>query len=244
MNRKRISSLQVKSLRRVPDNKHPSIDKLYSEVYSELRRYRDNIFQWQRWYTTVILALVGGLFFLCEKGRSPDIPVYKFIFILIILILTLTVVWLLRYTRSRTRQLTKIAVRMEPHWRVQFKLRPNHKGPSTFFIIINWALALVTTCFIYILPPLGTEKTKAITSEAPPKLKVGVKTGNKSLSVVGKTSIYATNARKTMILHPSYYKYTSMEISKNINCICIDNTASPDRYFSSPEGVVGSVIKK
>ena len=42
-------------------NWHVSVDTVYSEMYNEMRRYRDYQFSNAKWHTTSFLALIGAI---------------------------------------------------------------------------------------------------------------------------------------------------------------------------------------
>lgn len=138
---------------------HPTIDQMYTEAYVEVRRYRDNTFVWAKWYTTVILSILGATILLHEKCGPSMIGKVKLLSITFIWSLTWSQIWLLRYTRGRYLQVMAIIYKMEPEWRRVFGQKSHGKmAPGRMFIILNYITAIISTTFILSLTQLANPK--------------------------------------------------------------------------------------
>ena len=136
-----------------------TIDQMYTEAYVEVRRYRDNIFVWAKWYTTVILSILGATILLHEKCDFSMIDKVKLLSITFIWSLTWSQVWLIRYTRKRYLHLMKVIFKMEPEWRRIFSDKSHGKmAPGKMFILLNYITAIMSTVFIFSLTQLVNGK--------------------------------------------------------------------------------------
>ena len=135
-----------------------SKESVYREMYNEMRRYRDYELNSSKWYSTILIAILG--FILKDKifiSKSLDYQTsskYNLQFIILISIITILIVtaschgvWVAHKRHDELRRYTNT---LEPKWK---KFQPSKIAPFTRIfiyvtqIIIGIAILVVVLFF-------------------------------------------------------------------------------------------------
>ncbi len=101
-----------------------SKDGVYSELYNEMRRYREYQFSSTKWYTTIYLALLGVVFYAKYGVRASELNAivsqgnFKFTIAVIAFLLCFNSCHTILYTHDRYTSLRKFTDNtLEPEWK-------------------------------------------------------------------------------------------------------------------------------
>jgi hypothetical protein len=137
-----------------------SPDAVYREMYTELRRYRDYELTVATWFTTILLALLAGVFVIGfgREYRSPchsSISLVGTILGVFVLILGLIGWRSSRYAGMRYDELRTFTNTLEPRWK-QFTPRQRCKllKPGTYIPLIPMGVASIIVFVLICFPPV------------------------------------------------------------------------------------------
>jgi heme/copper-type cytochrome/quinol oxidase subunit 2 len=126
-----------------------SIEAVYSQLYSEMRRARDHQVTIAAWYTTILLTINGALLFL-KRDQSP-IPLSnleKWAVSIVLVILTVGVCYLFWFEHIRYCEYRRCAQSMEPEWKLEGRRALRIKPPVVYTLII-WFLAFLVVLTLW-----------------------------------------------------------------------------------------------
>jgi hypothetical protein len=137
--------------------KEVSIDTVYSEMYTEMRRHRDYQFSSATWYTTLLLALVG-LILAAKYGENKsgvkDIIInhaeIKWIIVLVAAVVCFNSCYAILYSHQRYSDLRGYTDdNLEPSWRKKFTPRTTMIQPHILLVanqLILVAIIIASLC--------------------------------------------------------------------------------------------------
>ena len=133
---------------------------VYTELYAEMRRYRDYEFRSATWFIAILIAILGFLIS-ARFGRAGDLSVFgnamvndcllKLALIAGTGLLGFTSCYLVWYAGSRYDELRQQADKLEPDWRPRISKRvfqPRHILYATpvVVVLITWFVVLLPRC--------------------------------------------------------------------------------------------------
>ena len=106
-------------------NRDVSVNTVYSEIYTEMRRHRDYQFANAQWYTTLLLALIGVILTTKYGGQSPGIKNVidenvgvKLIITFVTIIVCINSCFTILYSHKRYEKLREYTDKtLEPNWK-------------------------------------------------------------------------------------------------------------------------------
>jgi len=107
-------------------------DAVFKEMFTEMRRYRDRQFDLEKWFTSIMLAIVGGIFALYRYEMSHMETIAKVFLTIIVFIQGIAVSAAVLYSRVRFRFLMEKISSKE----LFFDGKQSHFRPSTIFMRI------------------------------------------------------------------------------------------------------------
>ncbi len=129
-----------------------SKDTIYSELYTEMRRYRDYELTVSTWYVAILLAILSGIITI-KYGAGFKVLfsecIVKVVFASVVTLIGLGCCYSVDYVSCQNRRLRKhVTAKLEPDWN---KLEPNKTILKPNHIIIMTLLLLIAAIDIIIL---------------------------------------------------------------------------------------------
>jgi hypothetical protein len=134
-------------------NEKISNEAVYSELYNEMRRYRDYELSASTWYTAILIALLGFIVSV-KYGSSDPVSTFSHIWYFQVLVLLISTIlgvssfYSIWYANKRYSEIRKIVdEHLEPKWvKEAFKpiLLQKRVRPRRFIYIIQILLVVVT----------------------------------------------------------------------------------------------------
>lgn len=154
---------------------------VYTELYAELRRYRDYEFTSSTWYSALLLAILGFLVASRFGDTAPRFALLletscaaKVLFVAVAALIAGTSTFLVWYSYARYQELRKYTTdNLEPKWKTtDFTPREHPIAPRHFYYATPWFV------FLLILILTFTHAPKNDGSEKEPKDRQSVDVGS------------------------------------------------------------------
>jgi uncharacterized membrane protein len=135
-------------------NNEVSKDTVYSELYAEMRRYRDYELIASPWYTTILLAILGAILSV-KFGVNPSklselinrIEI-KLIIFAVVTFIGFSICYSLWYVSQRYHELRKYVDELEPKWK-KLKSKSMKFAPNVLMLIIQATLTVIIDVTIF-----------------------------------------------------------------------------------------------
>ncbi len=139
---------------KIENSDEVSKNTVYSELYAEMRRYRDYELIVSPWYTMILLAILGAI--LTVKFGTTESKLYelinrkeiKFIVFVVVTFIAFSICYSLWYVSQRYHELRKHADKLEPEWN-KLKLKPMKFAPSLLMLTIQVILTIAIYLIIF-----------------------------------------------------------------------------------------------
>jgi len=138
-------------------SKKVSSDIAYQELYQEMRRYRDYELSASTWYTTILLAILGGIL-AAKYGNPALIQLFrecfvKFIAAFIVLIVGGSGVWSIYFSHRRYRHIRDYVfdkkLKIEPDWKEKYTPENIFPEPRHLILITQFMLIILSITLIF-----------------------------------------------------------------------------------------------
>ena len=127
-----------------------SKETVYEQLYAEMRRHRDYQMVITGWYTTLVLAAIGGLIALSSAWAHMEVSLKWFLGVFFACA-GLGISYVVWYSHDRYKQLRTYAdEKMEPSWK-KLPLSRRKLQPYHILIAMNLALSLVVILVLVII---------------------------------------------------------------------------------------------
>lgn len=137
-------------------SKKVSSDIAYQEMYQEMRRYRDYEVTISTWYTTILLAILGGILTAKYGNLGLDQLVrecfIKLVSVLIVLIIGGSGIWSIYFSYRRYRHIRDYVfdkkLKIQPDWKQNYMPEkifpePRHLILLTQFILVALSIVII-----------------------------------------------------------------------------------------------------
>ena len=139
---------------KIENSDEVSKNTVYSELYAEMRRYRDYELVASPWYTMILLAILGAI--LTMKFGATESKLYefinrkeiKFIVFVVVTFIGFSICYSLRYVSQRYHELREHADKLEPEWN-KLKLKPMKFAPNILMLTIQGILTIAIDVIIF-----------------------------------------------------------------------------------------------
>jgi len=124
-----------------------SNESILTEIYNEMRRYRDKQMEYQLWFTNIMLGIIAGIFTLKNTANGNALLLqYKYILSIVLSAFTIIICRLQIYMNTRYFELRHIVDEVEPNWKKGIRKKTILKPPH-YYIVLN-ILFLLTTMLL------------------------------------------------------------------------------------------------
>jgi len=137
-------------------------DTVYSELYQEMRRFRDYHLNVATWYTVILLALLGGIFTIKYSSDFSNISrlftnlLVKFLIIGFTILLGFSGIFSILFASDRHDQIREyVNTHLEPTWKPKFEPHKfkifNLNFTPTGFMILTIIILMLSIIVIVLL---------------------------------------------------------------------------------------------
>ncbi|CAG0996349.1 hypothetical protein METP3_02987 [Methanosarcinales archaeon] len=134
------------------EKKEVSVDTVYSELYEEMRRFRDHELNSSTWYIVILLAFMSFLLsetFGPNKSDLSKIPIIFQIFIVILIIsIVFSGIYSIYYSGSRYRELRTYTQTLEPEWKT-FQPKTHCFAPRNLIYLVLFLIGLLIVLLLF-----------------------------------------------------------------------------------------------
>jgi hypothetical protein len=138
-------------------SKKVSSDVAYQEMYQEMRRYRDYELSASAWYTTILLAILGGILAAKYEG-SPDLVKLtgecfaRFAAVFVVLLIGASGMWSVYFSYRRYKHIRDYVfdkkLNLEPDWKKNYEpenifIKPRYLILAILLILVVLSIAAV-----------------------------------------------------------------------------------------------------
>jgi hypothetical protein len=131
--------------------KEVSVDTVYSELYEEMRRFRDHELNASTWYMVILLAFISFLLsatFGSDKSDLSQIPIPVQILIFIIIIsIVFSGIYSICFSGSRYHELRDYTDTLEPKWKTFHPKKHCLDPRKLIFLVLCLIGFLIFVCY-------------------------------------------------------------------------------------------------
>ena len=147
------------SPKKIKNNKPEEVssDIAYQELYQEMRRYRDYELSVSNWYTTILLAILGGIL-TAKYGGNLGLEklaregLFKFVAVFIVLLIGISGMWSVYFSHRRHEHLSDYIfdknLNLEPDWKKNYKPENIWLKPHCLILVTQLVLTLATIAIV------------------------------------------------------------------------------------------------